>query len=93
MNNEAEIVFLSHGGGPLPLLGDSGHQALVDYLQALPEKLRSPSAILLISAHWEADIPQITSAANPGLIYDYYGFPPESYDIKYPAPGLSLIHI
>ncbi|WP_339869154.1 class III extradiol ring-cleavage dioxygenase [Pseudohongiella nitratireducens] len=87
MNNEAEIVFLSHGGGPLPLLGDSGHQALVDYLQALPEKLRSPSAILLISAHWEADIPQITSAANPGLIYDYYGFPPESYDIKYPAPG------
>jgi len=87
MNNQPEVVFLSHGGGPLPLLGDPGHQNLVAYLQELPKQLQRPSAILLISAHWEAETPQITAAANPALIYDYYGFPPESYQIKYPCPG------
>ena len=87
MSNQPEVVFLSHGGGPLPLLGDPGHQNLVTYLQELPKQLQRPSAILLVSAHWEAEIPQITAAANPALIYDYYGFPPESYQIQYPCPG------
>ena len=31
--------------------------------------------------------PTLTSAEAPPLIYDYYGFPPESYKITYPAPG------
>jgi len=31
--------------------------------------------------------PQVTAAPDPGLLYDYYGFPPESYRITYPAPG------
>jgi aromatic ring-opening dioxygenase catalytic subunit (LigB family) len=26
-------------------------------------------------------------AAQPELIYDYYGSPPESYQIRYPEPG------
>ncbi len=41
----------------------------------------------MISAHWEEDEVVITSGKNPPLIYDYYGFPDEAYDIKYPAPG------
>lgn len=31
--------------------------------------------------------PTVTSAAQPDLLYDYYGFPPEAYDVKYTAPG------
>jgi aromatic ring-opening dioxygenase catalytic subunit (LigB family) len=27
------------------------------------------------------------SSARPPLLYDYYGFPPESYTITWPAPG------
>lgn len=81
------VLFLSHGGGPLPLLGDPGHREMVDFLHDLRPQLGSPSAILVISAHWEASRPTLTGAANPPLIYDYYGFPEESYQICYPAPG------
>ncbi|WP_230408970.1 DODA-type extradiol aromatic ring-opening family dioxygenase [Zooshikella harenae] len=49
--------------------------------------LLKPSAILLISAHWEESQPTITSGKTPSLIYDYYGFPEESYRIQYPAIG------
>jgi aromatic ring-opening dioxygenase catalytic subunit (LigB family) len=46
-----------------------------------------PEAILLISAHWEAPVATLTGASQPELIYDYYGFPAESYQIQYPCPG------
>ena len=49
--------------------------------------LGRPTAILLVSAHWEEDKPTITNGALPPLIYDFYGFPKESYKIKYASPG------
>jgi len=82
-------LYLSHGGGPLPLLGDEGHREMVAALEGIAARIQKPSAILLISAHWEAAVPTITAAPQPDLIYDYYGFPPESYEITYPAPGES----
>lgn len=85
--NKPRVLFLSHGGGPLPLLGDEGHSEMVDTLKHIAEKIKKPSAIIVISAHWEADIPSLTSNANPSLIYDYYGFPDESYEIQYPCHG------
>ncbi|WP_373020980.1 class III extradiol ring-cleavage dioxygenase [Thiomicrorhabdus sp.] len=80
-------LFLSHGGGPMPLLGDIGHKELVENLKTMAGMIEKPSAIIVISAHWEAKKPTITSGAHPSLIYDYSGFPPESYLIEYPAPG------
>ena len=46
----AQIVYFSHGGGPLPILGDPGHKAMVDFMKELPSKLKKPDAILVISA-------------------------------------------
>ena len=85
-NTLSPVIYLSHGGGPLPLLGDPGHQNLIAILKELTPPIK-PAAILVISAHWEAHQPSITSGAMPSLIYDYYGFPKESYQIRYPAPG------
>ena len=79
--------FLSHGGGPLPLLGDPAHEEMVQRLRSLAANTERPAAIIVVSAHWEERVATITSAANPGIIYDYYGFPPESYEFQYPAPG------
>jgi aromatic ring-opening dioxygenase catalytic subunit (LigB family) len=83
----ASVVYLSHGGGPLPLLGDEGQREMVANLESIASQIAKPSAIIVISAHWEESKPTITSGVTPELIYDYYGFPQESYAIEYPAPG------
>ena len=87
MSTPNTIAFVSHGGGPLPLLGDPSHQDLVEHLQTMAQSMSRPRAIVVISAHWEADVVTITSSKNTTLLYDYYGFPPESYRIQYPTPG------
>ena len=85
--NKAQVIYLSHGGGPLPILGDPGHQAMVEFMTALPAQLRKPDAILVISAHWEENQATILGASNPPIYHDYYGFPQEAYEITYPASG------
>jgi aromatic ring-opening dioxygenase catalytic subunit (LigB family) len=87
LNSKASVLYLPHGGGPLPLLGDKQHAALTEFLKTITGKLPVPEAVLIISAHWEEAPASITSATQPPLIFDYSGFPPESYDIAYPAPG------
>ena len=83
----AQVVYFSHGGGPLPILGDPYHLAMNDFMKQLPSRLHRPEAVLVISAHWEERVATLTGAAKPPMLYDYYGFPPEAYRITYPAPG------
>ncbi|MEC4750323.1 class III extradiol ring-cleavage dioxygenase [Methylomicrobium sp. Wu6] len=85
--SRGSVLYLSHGGGPLPLLGDGAHREMIAALKEIAPLLGSPSAIVVVSAHWEEGRPTVTGGASPGLIYDYYGFPEESYRIAYPAPG------
>ena len=87
MTSNTRALYLSHGGGPLPLLGDPGHAEMLDCLRQITAKIDKPSAIIVISAHWESDVVAVTAAGAPSLIYDYYGFPPASYEITYPCPG------
>ena len=87
LKNKTQIVYFSHGGGPLPILGDAGHKAMIDFMTQLPSQLTKPAVILVISAHWEENTATLLGAQNPAMFYDYYGFPDEAYEITYPAPG------
>jgi len=84
---QAQIIYFSHGGGPLPLLGDPGHKAMIDFMIRLPSRLKKPDAILVLSAHWEENDVTLQGTPNPEMFYDYYGFPEAAYQITYPAPG------
>jgi len=87
MTDKATILYFAHGGGPLPLMGDSSHAELIRFLSGYADTLDKPDAIIVISAHWEEAEIAITAAAAPPLLFDYYGFPPETYEYQYPAPG------
>lgn len=82
--------FISHGGGPWPWIPAMRRQfanleaSLTQMVADLPER---PRAILSISGHWEDDSFAVMSAPKPPMVYDYYGFPPETYQITYAAPG------
>lgn len=84
-------LYLPHGGGPSFFMQGERkqrYQATEDFLrsvhQSLPER---PRAILIVTAHWEAPCATFTGAAAPQPIYDYYGFPPDTYQLRYDAPG------
>lgn len=82
-----QSLFISHGGGPLPILGDPSHNEMVEVLTQIAEEITKPSFIICISAHWEEDVFTITNGVRPQLIYDYYGFPRSAYEIKYSPLG------
>ena len=83
--------YIPHGGGPCffmewspPETWDALRAWLAGLIGALPEE---PAALLVATAHWEADPVRITASAAPSLVYDYSGFPPETYELTWPAPG------
>ncbi|RYG54344.1 MAG: dioxygenase [Chitinophagaceae bacterium] len=81
------VLFVPHGGGPMPLLDEPNHRGLTAFMRHVIQQLPRPKVILMISAHWEEDVATISSGATPAMIYDYHGFPPETYRYIYPAPG------
>jgi len=86
-------IYLPHGGGPCFFMDPPADDperwvALEGYLRTLPASLPGkPDALLVISAHWEMPRPTVLSGAHPTLLFDYYGFPPHTYQLTYPAPG------
>jgi aromatic ring-opening dioxygenase catalytic subunit (LigB family) len=88
------VIYVPHGGGPWPFVELPGFISAQDvatmraYFEDLPRQLPAPpKALLVISAHWEEPTPTVLTSAQPPILYDYGGFPPESYEITWPAPG------
>jgi aromatic ring-opening dioxygenase catalytic subunit (LigB family) len=66
----------------------TAYDALEASLRALPTQLpQRPDAVLVVTSHWEGQQPLVSSGAKPPMIYDYGGFPPHTYEVRYPAPG------
>ncbi len=86
------VVYLPHGGGPWPFvemgLDRREGELLAGYLRDVAKvPVERPRALLVVSSHWEAAVPTVSSSPSPPMLYDYYGFPPESYTVQWPAPG------
>jgi 4,5-DOPA dioxygenase extradiol len=75
-------VFLSHGAPPL-----ADDVVWKTELANLVTTFERPSAILVVSAHWEQAPLTIGATSTVPLFYDFYGFPQHYYQVTYPAPG------
>jgi len=87
------VYFIPHGGGPWHVMKDAmgdpmGYGHLREYLENFGQQYSQKiKAILVISGHWEENIPTLQSGSNPSLFYDYYGFPDYTYHLNWSAGG------
>jgi len=87
-------IFLPHGGGPCFFMDPDGgppdpmwrpmQAYLAGLIESLPER---PRAILIVSGHWEESAFTVHTGERPPLLFDYYGFPPHTYQLRFDAPG------
>ena len=76
-------LFISHGS-PMHAINAG---AAGEVWAALAKQLPTPKAVLMVTAHWETNLPMFSGNAKPSMIYDFGGFPDALYKINYAAPG------
>ena len=76
-------AFLSHGSPMTALDAGGAGAAWKKFADALPR----PQSILMVSAHWETELPMLSGTEKPETIHDFSGFPEQLYRIRYNAPG------
>ena len=99
----APVLFLSHGAGPAAFIDGSGSRLQdVDKNSLSAQFLRTVkdlvsdnyggqdiTSIVVVSAHWEEPLFQVDyQIGETKLLYDYGGFPKETYapHLTYPVP-------
>lgn len=78
-------LFVGHGS-PMNAIEDNLYS---QKWKEIARNIPKPKAILAISAHWYTNGTKINDIESPKIIYDFYGFPDELYNVKYPVVGSS----
>lgn len=76
------VIFLAHGS---PMLLEDA--VWMEQLRTWGRELGPPRALLMVSAHWVERPVTLGATRTVPLVYDFYGFPPHYYSVKYAAPG------
>ncbi len=90
MNGRLPTLFVSHGTPTLALdrAGEApSHGGLAAALADIGREIRSPKAVLVVSAHWGTGMTMLTGAEAPTTVHAFSGFDPRLLSIAYPAPG------
>ena len=84
MTTKTPLLFIAHGS-PMNAIEQNQY---TESWRAIGESILKPRAILMFSAHWITEHEtRISTCAEPDMIYDMGGFPPELYRVRYDAPG------
>lgn len=77
------VLFVGHGS---PMNGIEDNEFSERWTQ-MGKEIPTPTAVLVISAHWFSKGTRITAMDFPETIHDFGGFPQALFDVQYPAPG------
>lgn len=83
MNQTLPVLFVGHGS-PMNALAENDY---VRDLRRAAALLPRPRAVLVVSAHWQSRGTRITASPKPAQVYDFYGFPPELYALRWTPAG------
>ncbi|HEY7044238.1 MAG TPA: class III extradiol ring-cleavage dioxygenase [Nocardioidaceae bacterium] len=82
MSEQLPVIYLSHGAPPL-----ADDAVWTRQLAQWSADMPRPTAVLVVSAHWEEAPLTLGATTTVPLVYDFWGFPERYYQVQYPAPG------